>query len=486
MANAWFGYVLGLAAFLAAAGVVLCGAAVLHWGRHREQGLVPYIFYPATLAVILGVLLSGRNLDLPMYQGATQAVDAWDQGATHAVDAWATRFTSLFLLLVAAERIGRRFLHYGPKHEIPMLLILGLWLFFLSNVVSSGLLGTRPWLSHHHIYTVLAGYAALLFTREEGDTAIRCMRNALFIFLVLSALCILWRPEMVLSRNYSGLIPWLTVRYSGLSTHPNSLGPAVVVFLLCLWSRPYSARCINLLGWTIGCASLLLSQSKTNWVAFLFCAGCIAYFRHGEFLAHRLFDFRRALLPAMLLMLAMLTVSLIAVALMFGGVIERLVAFFATPQGLDLTTLMGRDRIWEVAVQEWHNNPLFGYGLTMWNEEYRARVGMVRYAYNAHNQFFNTLAVAGIVGVAGLGIYTVTLLWFVLRTVKASQGLTLALLVLVSFQSITEVPFSMTSGYGPAQQVHLLLLMVIASRFAGSSNQIRTTSDSARQRLAHA
>lgn len=465
---------MGLAAFLAAAGVVVCVAVVLHWGRHRERGLIPYIFYPAVLDVILTVLFSGRDLDLPIdYQ-----VDK------HPVGAWATRLTSLFLLLAAVERIGKRFLHHGQKTDAPILLIFAFWLFFLTNVVSSGLLGTRPWFSHYHIYTVLAGYAALLAVREEGDTAIRSVRNALFIFLVLSALCILWRPEMVLSRNYSGLIPGLTMRYAGLGTHPNSLGPVVIVFLLCLWSRPYSARWINLLGWTIGCASLVLSQSKTSWVAFLFCACCIAYFRHGEFLTQRLFDYRRPLLPAMSLILAMFMISLIGVAFMFGGALEKLVAFFETPVGTDLTTLMGRYRIWEIAVQEWRNNPFFGYGLTMWNEEYRIRVGMTDFAYTAHNQFFQSLAVAGIIGVTGLAIYALTLLWFVLKTTKASQGLTLALFVLLSVQSVTEVPLSMTSGFGLAQQVHLLLLMVLASRIPAGSIESPGTRASARPRLA--
>jgi O-antigen ligase len=186
----------------------------------------------------------------------------------------------------------------------------------------------------------------------------------------------------------------------------------------------------------------------------------------------------------MSLILAMFMISLIGVAFMFGGALEKLVAFFETPVGTDLTTLMGRYRIWEIAVQEWRNNPFFGYGLTMWNEEYRIRVGMTDFAYTAHNQFFQSLAVAGIIGVTGLAIYALTLLWFVLKTTKASQGLTLALFVLLSVQSVTEVPLSMTSGFGLAQQVHLLLLMVLASRIPAGSIESPGTRASARPRLA--
>jgi exopolysaccharide production protein ExoQ len=473
MADIVYGAVGALAALLAAVAVLLCGAAILHWGRDREGGLVPYIFYPAMLTVVIGVLLSGRNLDLPMLY----------QGGTHIVDEWATRFTSLFLLFVALERIGRRLLYGGPRHEVPVLLIVALLLLFLTNVFTSGLLGTRPWLSHHHVYTILAGYAALLFTRHEGDAAIRCMRNALFAFLVLSAACIVWRPEMVLTRNYAGLIPGLTVRYAGLGPHPNSLGPMAIVFLLCLWSLPHRARWLNPVGWFVGGTSLLLSQSKTSWGAFIFCACCLLYFRHGTSLVVRLADSRRTLVPAASVALAMLTVSATVVVLMLSDAAEHVTAFFKSPMAANLTTMMGRDRIWEIAVQEWSNNPLFGYGLTMWNEEYRARIGM-SYAYNAHNQFFQSLAMAGLVGVTGLLIYALILLGFVLKTTKASQGLTLALFLLMLFQSITEVPLSMTSGYGPVQQVHLLLLMVIASRYVVGKAP-RAASIPGRQRFAH-
>ena len=455
-----FGSAVGMAAFLAAIGVVLCVGVVLHLGKDREYGLIPYIFYPAIFVAVLGVLLSGRNLHLPL-----ESVFA--ASSKHPLVAWASRATSLFLLVAAGERIGKRFVQYGRKPDTPTPLVIAFWSYFLTNVVSSALFGTYPWFSHEYLYVALAGYAALLATQAEGNTAIRSARNALFVFLVVSALCIAWRPEMVFWRDYEGLIPWLTLRYAGLSTHPNTLGPMVIVFLLCLWKSPYSARLSNLLGWTIGCASLLFAQSKTSWIAFVLCAVVFAYFRHGGSLAQRSFDFRRPLLLGSFLLLAMLTTCVIGVVFMFGGAGEIVAGFFETRLGAGLLTLTGRDQIWDVAVQEWRSNPLFGYGLTLWNDDYRAQIGMPL-AFHAHNQLYQSLASAGIIGVAGLAIYAVALFWFVLKTTKASQGLTLALFTLLLIQSISEVPLSMTSGYAPVQFTHLLLLVVLASQLASS------------------
>ena len=452
------GSALGVAAFLAAVGVVLCVAVVLHWQRDREQGLIPYIFYPTVFLAVLAVVVSGRNLNLPLdLVGA--AVNK------NLLVTWGNRITSVFLLLAAAERIGNRLLHMGTKPLSPTPLVLAFCLFFLTNVVTSGLFASHPSFSHYYIYTFLAGCAALLAASPDGDIAIRSARNALFASLVLSAACAVWRPEMVLSRDYEGLIPWLRVRYAGLSNSPNALGALVVLFLLCLWSRPYSRRWLSLLGWMIGCASLLLSQSKTSWIAFAFCASCFAYFRHGDLLAQHVFSFGRPLLLQLSILVGMLIGCYIGIALMFGGVVERAADFFATTEGASLLTLTGRDRIWEVAAQEWRHNPLFGYGLTIWNDEYRAEMGL-RAAFNAHSQFYQSLASAGLFGVAGLSIYVLTLFWFVLKTTRASQGLTLALFLLLFIQSISEVPLSMTTGYGLVQLPHLLLLIVLASQFA--------------------
>jgi exopolysaccharide production protein ExoQ len=449
----------GLAAFLAAIMLVLCIALILHWGHKREKGLMPYIFYPIFTILALDILLSGRNLWLQ-----TELLEI--EIPKHPLVVWAGRASSLFILFAACERIARRLLYSGYKPDAPILLIVIFSGFFLTSTISSAFLSAHPSFSHEYFYTFVAGCASLLCCQLEADTIVRSARNTLFIFLVISAATAMLRPEMVLS-TYKGLIPGLDFRYAGLNTHANTFGPIAAVFLLCLWSTPFFTRWANFFGWTLGIVSLVLTQSKTSWIAFLLSAFCICYVRYADFLVKWLFDFRRPNAPAVFLLMLILAASILGFYFIFGKGGESILSFFTTDEGSKLLSLTGRDQIWEVAVQEWRNNPLFGYGLTIWDEDHRAKIGIPS-AVSAHSQFYQTLSSAGIVGVAGLVIYVITLFRFSLITSKASRGLSIALFMVIFLRSASETPLIMES-LGPEVIPHLLLLMVIASNFATRS-----------------
>ncbi|MFZ2855709.1 MAG: hypothetical protein WAZ34_16550, partial [Rhodocyclaceae bacterium] len=222
----------GFFAFAAAIGVAILFAGLMHWRHSREEGLVQYIFYPVMFVFGLGILLSGRNLDIP--HPLTDPAMGKNMPLI-----WAGRATSLFIILAAGEKIVRHLLSNGNKTKIPTILMLSFCTYFFTNIVSSGLMDGNSSLSHEYLYAVLTGCAALLMSAREGDMAISAVRNASFAFLIASAAVVFWQPEIVLNQNYQGLIPWLGFRYAGLSTHANSLSMLVVVFLLCLWSKPY-------------------------------------------------------------------------------------------------------------------------------------------------------------------------------------------------------------------------------------------------------
>ena len=448
---------LGLAAIVATIGIVLFIALVLHWGHKREQGLIPYIFYPTFLIIALTVLLSGRNLYL-----SNEFIEPFM--GKHPVLVWVGRANSLFMLFAACERIARRFLYSGYKPDTPIFLIAALWVYFLSNVVSSAFLSAHPSFTHEYIYAVVAGTASLLCSEQEGDTAVRSVRNALFIFIILSGVTLAFRPEMVISPNYQGLIPGFNIRYFGLSSHANSFGPLIVVFLICLWNKRYSSRWLNLVGWIIGSVSLVLTQSKTSWIAIVVCAFCIGYFRYGSFLKQRLFDFKHPQFTSFVLILMMLSIGSLGFVVMLTDFGEAFNSFFATKEGGDILSLTGRDEIWEVAIREWHNNPVFGYGLTIWDERYRARIGIPA-AFHAHSQFYQSLSSAGIVGVVGLVVYAMALCRFALKTAKSSGGLSISLFMILFVRSISESPLSIES-FGSEMVTHLLLLMVVAAHLA--------------------
>lgn len=154
-------------------------------------------------------------------------------------------------------------------------------------------------------------------------------------------------------------------------------------------------------------------------------SGVLVYFNYGTIIKNYIFNFQRPLFLVAVLSFSMFFITAVALLVMFGPSSNPLNAFFATQAGADLMSMTGRDQIWEVAVKEWRRNPLFGYGLSIWSEEHRARIGIPA-AVTAHSQFYQTLSSAGIVGVVGLVFYFVALMWFAIKAAPLSKGISLA------------------------------------------------------------
>jgi exopolysaccharide production protein ExoQ len=453
-------FVYGLVAFLLPIAMVVTLAAALHWGQRRENGLMPYLFYPVLLIVAVTILLSGRNLYLMSDLALVVTVK-------HPIASWISRLTSVIMLVVAGERILRRFFILAPSENALKPLVFAFCFYCFTNVFTSALLAEHTSFSHDYFYMAIAGGAVLFASKRDGDVAIISARNALFCLLVLSALCILVKPEIVLSRDYQGYIPGLRYRYAGLSNHANAFGPLVVVFLMCLWIQPFKRAWLTNFSWMLGAFSLLLAQSKTSWIAFILCFICLAYFGHREFLKQRLFDFKRPNFLIGILLLLMVVAMALFILIMFGSVGDKLNSYLVSRAGNDLVSMTGRNQIWDVAIQEWKKYPIFGYGLTIWNDDFRAQIGLPA-AFHAHNQFFQTLASAGLVGAVGLITYAVMLFRYTLKTAESSKGLSVALFVMIFIRSISEVPLAMNS-FGPEQMVHLLMLMVIVANIKRES-----------------
>jgi O-antigen ligase len=132
-----------------------------------------------------------------------------------------------------------------------------------------------------------------------------------------------------------------------------------------------------------------------------------------------------------------------------------------TDEGAQLMTFTGRDKIWAIAMEEWHNSPVFGYGPGLFDADFRASIGMPN-ATNGHNQFMDTLARSGSVGATALVLYAFVLLVLSLRYARATGGLSVALFVALALRSVSEVPLVLF-GYGAELFTHLLLIVTLAS-----------------------
>jgi O-antigen ligase len=217
---------------------------------------------------------------------------------------------------------------------------------------------------------------------------------------------------------------------------------------------------------------LFMAQSKTAWVAFLLCAICMIAVRHGPGMWRRLGDPREGAFGIVVCLAGMLlAIGLLGVVL-FADLGAQVTDFSETAQGAQLISMTGRDQIWAVALEEWHQNPVFGYGPSLWDDAFRQSIAMPN-ATSAHNQFLDTLARSGTVGAVGLVIYAVVLLVMSLRYARATGGLSLALFVSLALLSISEVPLILL-GYGTELFAHLLLVITLASAAAGRVPAPRT------------
>lgn len=456
---------LSTASILLVCALVLCGGLVLHWGHHHEQGLVPFIFYPILVVYVAGVLLNGKSLN------AEQEIALLNTPVKHPVYVALSRATSLFILFAVCERFAKRWFSFGIKEPVSGPLLVALGVYFSTNVALCAYFATHQSFSHEYVYAVLIGFAVLLMTRKESDAAISALRNALLGLLAASLAVAPFIPDLVFSRDYQGIIPIISVRYSGLAAHPNSLGALTVTFLLCLTGKPLRTRGLNRAAWTLGLLSLVLSQSKTSWAAFLICISWMIYFRQRDKLRDRLFDYRAPYAGVASVLLVLTLCSVVILGFLFGGAADSIASFAGSREGAELLSMTGRDQIWAVAIEEWRKSPLFGYGLTIWDRAYRLQINMP-FALHAHNQFFQSLSSSGLVGAAGLSMYVLILLVYSIRTAKATGGLSLAVFTLLFIRSVSEIPLSMVN-YGAEQLVHFLLLITLSAHAArvGAGNR---------------
>jgi O-antigen ligase len=259
----------------------------------------------------------------------------------------------------------------------------------------------------------------------------------------------------VLESGYRGLVPGVDFRLHGLTTHANSLGPLAVVYLLLEYWKPSPLRW-RLPTSAVAVAVLLLAQSKTAWVAAV-AAGCVLYV-----VAARMDAGEEPARPRGLAMIAVPLLVVSVSALLTFVLLDPLPQLVRVIEDRipGLSTLTGRDRVWEITLNEWKANPIFGYGPTLWDVEFRITRGLLATGH-AHNQFLQTLGESGVLGVVALAAYMAVLLRYAAKHAVASKGVTLALVVVLIVRCITEAPFRLVAFLDPAFLTHLAVFALL-------------------------
>lgn len=421
-----------------------------------------FLVFPAMLALAaLAVLLSGRDLS-ENFLDLEREGEALVQTARHPLLAWSQRAVSVLLVLASLERIATFALQRRAVHAPG--LTLAFLLFWLCTVASPALLGAQPMVSHEIAYSLLLGLAVTLSLPDDAQRILRASRNGLFLYMLAGIAMLPLQPALVLDASYmQGFLPGVP-RFGGLASHPVMMGLLAQTGLLLLWGRPFTRRWLNTACWTIGLAVLFFAQSKTAWIAFAMSALIMTAVRRLDSAGERLGDVQDNSFGVLLCV----GLALAAVALVLGTLVIDVPGaiddFFNTAQGAQLASMTGRDRIWVVALEEWALHPVFGFGPTLWDPDYRQLIGMPN-ATHGHNQFVDTLARSGLVGLTGLCVWFAVLAVQSVRLARASGGLSLAMFATLALLCVSEVPL-LLSGYGADVFTHLLLVVVLAGHAA--------------------
>ncbi len=434
-------YISGALAFSAAA-VLALGTALELEGRLRHL-MVPALYVLILVNCAAAPLLYGRDL-FALGQLA----------APSAAGKWFTRLIIATVLAICLARMVAAAFSRENRGARGGALLGAFLLFFLTNTVLAGALGTYPEFKHDQYYVPFLFAAVYASRTQDPELSIRYAKAALLFFLGASCIVALVAPDIAIERNYRSWLPGVTIRFWGLETHANSMGPLALLYLFLAVHQPFDNRWLQRLGMALGIGVLLLAQSKTTWSAAAIAIPLLLVLRHGIWRAAAF----------SLVGLGMLA----ALALLFAPALEEPLGALAQSEAAqDATGLTGRDIIWSVAIQEWMRNPLFGYGISMWDEAYRMQIGL-DHAVSAHNQFLQALSVAGSMGLIGLLAYLGALGYYAMRGARASRGLSVALLVLIGLRCLTETPVSIDSFLSGAFVTQLLLFQVALAQGANT------------------
>lgn len=442
----------GGALFLGLTGLLMVGCFIgiqSHFRRWFSASLFPLIL----LAMALSAVFAGRDLS---YADTDMTLLVASETTTVT---WILRAITLLVLGVCAARIFSSLQAMEGPGRQGYALFLAFLFFYVTNIVLNNVLGAKPYFDQKVIYPLLVFLTLFLSRGDEKQVALQTAKWGMFFFVLLSLGAAAVAPGMALQpAYYDGIVSQLDFRLWGLGSHPNSMAPLALSFLLLSIYLPFRSRWLHYLALGSALLVILLSQSKTTWVTTLITLAVIywARFRYANTdprTPHSPHSLRRLSTP--------IFIALIGIALVIAYlVVTQRIESASMAQREAISTLSGRAEIWQVAIKTWQANPLFGYGSSAWDDEFRTRIGM-GFAYTAHNQFLQTLSEAGLVGLSGLVIYLVVLLRLAVLATPETRGFSLALFIVLLGRCYTEAPFTMTNMFTGEVLMHMLLFRLL-------------------------
>lgn len=443
--------------------------------------LLPMVMPVIGLGVALSTVLTGRSLSFVDFDptGKSIGVQYITEGNPYAAT-WPLRFATLYILAASFALVFAYFYRRDAKPAQGRFLMLAFAVFFLTNVITPAIFGTKPAFVFNHYYPLIVFLAAFATRTHDPARLVLFGKLTLFALLAGSLALIAIRPDLVMQRPYVyGWVPGMNFRLWGLASHANSIGPLALLYLLLAIHQPFRQRWLQWLGLAVAIGVLVLAQSKTAWVATFFLLAVLAVYHAAPKFQAAWSTGRtdyQVVGIAIAAILAALGLLVFIIAVDVGPYWNK---FANSPAGGQMFDLTGRGAIWDVAIEVWQQNPLFGYGPKLWDPEFRKSIGM-SFAFSAHNQFMQSLSGAGIIGVVGLVVYLGVVLRYAIALAQATQGFSLALGLFLLIRCMTETPISTGTLFNGELLTHLLVFGFLirqsiqcANSWAASSSNCR-------------
>ncbi len=454
-----------ISALLASIAVVASLAGLLHISNIFGTRIILGSILAISVLIAAAVILGGRDLT-HVGESITNLYNQEGGAGSFIVKI----LNWLLILLLVGVLLDRLISLRHAKNRTNIR--LGWLLLFVLYVVSNGIIGAFFGTNPNFVPGLLYPLILLVILAIDSNWSIRevlySIKTGAFIVLSLGIVLLLTRPSMVLEGGSSGAMAIIKFRYWGATPHANALGSIAVLYILLEILCPSKNTKWRVIGMVVGIISIVLSQSKTAILGILLSMGCIWIIPSRAVAGNR--PIRSDVLVTLKIISIMLLPMLLYIILLFSGYESKIDKVMASDTGKSVTTLTGRTQIWDAALREWKDNPVFGYGPDLFNVEHRMRIGM-NFAFHAHNQVIQTLAQSGLVGLVGLIVFLGLLAGKLLSRSVASRGVSLALFAFLLVRCVTEVPLrsgNMVSG----EYLYMLALVAIAMSSSSSIEEL--------------
>lgn len=365
-------------------------------------------------------------------------------------------FFIYLLFIIVATLYSIKIINVQWDHSL--VLLAGMFLLYTGPLLAQ-YYSTVPGVHAKLLLVFSSSLLIYLYKDELGlNWIVNSTRYFLLFYIYGSILAAFIIPGVAVDFNYwQGWIPSFSIRLNGITNHANSLAPLIFLYAVLDYYYPKKNK-LRFVHLPVAWICLLFTQSKSIIALLLIFYGAVL----GVKIARKYIKTKKGFI-------------ILTVALVFSmiPIISKYVLNFI--QSNNVLEFTGRNQIWGVTLQEWKENPMFGYGLQLWGQEMQAKYQEILgwAPGHAHSQFFQTLGESGYVGVIGLLLYTGILLYLAIRFAKATKGFTLVLFFFLLFRGITEPVFVNTTD-NVAYFIHFMIITLFMAIITDSNRQKQT------------